>query len=163
MSSFTDPAVRNLDRDSETNSDESVAIRVDSNGQLALFPPEVLGEIFLASIPALGSIEGPRAHFQWDLSHVCRHWRTSALSFPKLWSFLDVEQTQENQYPTSPTLDFMQAYLQRSGQHPLTFRLAYEQETIHGHPFLECLFQHSARWETVRFEAPDLRALEGAG
>ncbi|KAJ7706923.1 hypothetical protein B0H17DRAFT_572757 [Mycena rosella] len=139
MSSPTDPGVR-----------DSAAI-IPSSG--AAFPPEILGEIFLASIPALGRTED-RAHFHWSLSHVCRHWRTSALSFPKLWSFLDLEQTQENEEYTSSSLDFLQAYLQRSGTHPLTFRLAYSQETIHGHPFLECLLQHSARWETVYLEAP---------
>ncbi|KAJ7137867.1 hypothetical protein C8R44DRAFT_766379 [Mycena epipterygia] len=128
--------------------------------QLSSFPAEVLVEVFLASIPPLGS-EGPRAHFPWSLSHVCRHWRSAVLCFPKLWSFLDVEQTQENEENRSPTLDLMETYLKRSGKHPLTFRLVYDAgETIHGHPFLECLLQHSARWGTVHIESPVLLALE---
>ncbi|KAJ6531565.1 hypothetical protein DFH09DRAFT_1370394 [Mycena vulgaris] len=131
-----------------------------NSAHLAAFPSEILGEIFLASIPPLGRSPDPPAHFPWTMSHVCRHWRASALSFPTLWSFLDVEQTQENEENTSPTLDLIKTYLQRSGQHPLTFRLAYAQETIHGHPFLECLFQHSARWETVHFESLALLAVE---
>ncbi|KAJ7772957.1 hypothetical protein DFH07DRAFT_148328 [Mycena maculata] len=128
--------------------------------QLASFAPEVLCEIFLASIPSLGRIDGPRAQFPWEISHVCRHWRHSALALPKLWAFLDLEQTQENEEPDTPDLNLLKTYLERSGKHPLTFRLAYSQETIHGHPFLGCLFQHSMRWRDVCIESPALLAVE---
>ncbi|KAJ6531135.1 hypothetical protein B0H19DRAFT_470850 [Mycena capillaripes] len=124
------------------------------------FPPEILCEIFLASIPALGNSKNLPAYFPWSLSHVCRHWRTSALAFPKLWSFLDIEQTQENQEGRSPTLLLIEAYLARSDQHPLTFRLSYTYETLHYQPFLEYLGQHTARWQTVILESPNLYALE---
>ncbi|KAJ7171934.1 hypothetical protein C8R46DRAFT_1084280 [Mycena filopes] len=128
--------------------------------QLASFPPEILGEIFLASIPTRQNRENLPAYFPWTLSHVCHHWRTSALSFQKLWSFLDVEQTQENEEGGSPAHLLMEAYLERSGQHPLTFRLAYSDDTMHYQSFLECLNNHRARWQDVLIENPDHRALE---
>ncbi|KAJ6501968.1 hypothetical protein C8R45DRAFT_974974 [Mycena sanguinolenta] len=126
----------------------------------ASFPSEVLGEIFLACIPALGNSDNLPAYFPYTISHVCRHWRTSALTFPKLWSFLDVEQTQENQEGDCAELFLMEAYLERSGSHPLTFRLAYACETMHYQTYLECLERHVARWQNVFLEGPDYYALE---
>ncbi|KAJ7481092.1 hypothetical protein B0H11DRAFT_2024156 [Mycena galericulata] len=119
---------------------------------LSSFPAEILGEIFLASIPPLDRTGDPRAFFPWLLSHVCRHWRGSALAFAKLWSFLDLEQTQKNQDRHSASVHRLEVYLQRSGQRHLTFRLAYSPDAIHGHPFLECLLEHSARWKDVHIE-----------
>ncbi|KAJ7029359.1 hypothetical protein C8F04DRAFT_1398445 [Mycena alexandri] len=133
---------------------------MSSSSQSASFPPEILGEIFLASIPVLGNRENRPAYLPWTLSHVCRYWRTSALSFPKLWSFLDVEQTQENEEGGSPAHFLMETYLERSGKHPLTFRLAYSNETMHYQSFLECLNNHCARWRDVVIDSPDHRALE---
>ncbi|KAF8205576.1 hypothetical protein K438DRAFT_1515016, partial [Mycena galopus ATCC 62051] len=52
---------------------------------VASFPCEVLGEIFLECIPTLGNTDNRKAYFPWSLTHVCSHWRMSALSFPKLW------------------------------------------------------------------------------
>ncbi|KAF8205569.1 hypothetical protein K438DRAFT_1964003 [Mycena galopus ATCC 62051] len=136
----------------------------DTNSKLAVssltsFPAEVLGEIFLRCIPVPGNKENLRAYFPWSLTHVCRHWRTSALAFPKLWSFIDVEQTQENQEGDCPEFFLMEAYLERSGNHPLTFRLAYENETMHYETFLEQLEQHAARWFDVYVESPNHYAL----
>ncbi|KAF8205570.1 hypothetical protein K438DRAFT_1964004 [Mycena galopus ATCC 62051] len=137
----------------------------DTNSKLAVssltsFPAEVLGEIFLRCIPIPGNKENLRAYFPWSLTHVCRHWRTVALAFPKLWSFIDIEQTQENEEGNCPEFFLMEAYLKRSGNHPLTFRLAYENETMHYQTFLEELERHAARWFDVSLESPDEYALE---
>ncbi|KAJ7654383.1 hypothetical protein DFH06DRAFT_513105 [Mycena polygramma] len=126
------------------------------------FPAEILGEVFLACIPIPGNRDNLPTYFPWTISHVCHHWRASALAFPKLWSFLEMEQTQENQEPDDAelTLDFMQTYLARSGQHSLTFHLTYTYETLHYQPFLECLGEHTARWQNVSLQSPNLYALE---
>ncbi|KAJ7355904.1 hypothetical protein DFH08DRAFT_933681 [Mycena albidolilacea] len=127
---------------------------------MASFPPEVLGEIFLACIPALDNKDKLPAYFPYRISHVCRHWRTSALASPKLWSFLDVEQTQENEEGNCAELFLMEAYLERSGKHPLTFRLRIAEETMHYQTFLECLERHTARWQDVFLVSPDHYTLE---
>ncbi|KAJ7633038.1 hypothetical protein FB45DRAFT_914215 [Roridomyces roridus] len=51
-------------------------------------PPEILGDIFYSLIPpvVLAGYDVPSACFPWVLTHVCRHWRNSALAFPKLWA-----------------------------------------------------------------------------
>ncbi|KAF8205567.1 hypothetical protein K438DRAFT_1964001 [Mycena galopus ATCC 62051] len=136
----------------------------DTNSKLAVssltsFPTEVLGEIFLRCIPVPGNKENLRAYFPWSLTHVCRHWRTAALAFPKLWSFIDIKQTQENEEGDCPEFFLMEAYLERSGNHPLTFRLAYETETVYYQTFLEQLERHAARWFDVSLESPDEYAL----
>ncbi|KAJ6502008.1 hypothetical protein C8R45DRAFT_1091919 [Mycena sanguinolenta] len=119
--------------------------------------PDILGEIFLECIPPLGNSDDLPAYFPYTLSHVCRHWRAAALSFPKLWSFLDVEQTDENEEGNCAVIE---AYLERSGNHPLTFRLAYAYETINSQTFLECLDRHAARWQNVFLEGPNYSALK---
>ncbi|KAJ7264924.1 hypothetical protein B0H12DRAFT_215252 [Mycena haematopus] len=133
------------------------------NSKGSLLPSEVLGEIFLACIPTIDNSDNLPAYFPYTIGHVCRHWRTSALAFPKLWSFLDVEQTQENEGGDCAELSLMKAYLERSGNHPLTFRLAYENEPMHYQPLLECLKcleEHTARWQNVLLESPNHHALE---
>ncbi|KAJ6515111.1 hypothetical protein C8R47DRAFT_503756 [Mycena vitilis] len=126
------------------------------------FPAEILGEVFLACIPLPGNRDKLPVYFPWTVGHVCHHWRASALAFPKLWSFLEMEQTQENQEPDDAqlTLDFMETYLDRSGTHPLTFHLTYTYETLHYQPFLECLGEHTARWQNVSLQSPNLYCLE---
>ncbi|KAJ7766680.1 hypothetical protein B0H16DRAFT_370146 [Mycena metata] len=119
--------------------------------QLASFPPEILGEIFFASIPVIGNRDGLPAYFPFTLTHVCRHWRASALAFPKLWSFIDVEQTEENQEGDCPEHELMEEYLERSGNHPLTIRLAHSFDTMQDLTYMETLCQYSDRWETVFF------------
>ncbi|KAF7329491.1 F-box domain-containing protein [Mycena kentingensis (nom. inval.)] len=56
---------------------------------IAALPIEVLDAIFLASISARTRPSTGRAPLQ--LAHVCRLWRTVALSQPRLWTSLDIE------------------------------------------------------------------------
>ncbi|KAJ6479284.1 hypothetical protein C8R47DRAFT_613319 [Mycena vitilis] len=69
-------------------------------------PPEILGEIFLYSIPLLQkdhklreksvhehpdwSNDLERAKTPWHLGQICRYWRTVALSLRSLWSVFDL-------------------------------------------------------------------------
>ncbi|KAJ7355901.1 hypothetical protein DFH08DRAFT_510810 [Mycena albidolilacea] len=134
--------------------------RANPRFQMASFPPEILCEIFLACIPAIGNTEGLPAYFPYGITHVCRHWYTTALGFRKLWSFLDVEQTDENQFGDCLEFYVMEEYLERSGEHPLTFRMAYSYDTMHYQTYLECLGDYSERWQSVVLENPNYLALE---
>ncbi|KAJ7685575.1 hypothetical protein DFH06DRAFT_949733, partial [Mycena polygramma] len=50
-------------------------------------PPEIVGEIFLYFVPALGGNHHvPVARSPWRLGHICRYWRSVALSVQSLWS-----------------------------------------------------------------------------
>ncbi|KAJ7685552.1 hypothetical protein DFH06DRAFT_1463559 [Mycena polygramma] len=66
-------------------------------------PPEIIGEIFLNLVPVLGGnhqlprsprygarVEVPVARPPWYLGHICRYWRSVALSVQCLWSVHDL-------------------------------------------------------------------------
>ncbi|KAJ7210216.1 hypothetical protein B0H12DRAFT_958752, partial [Mycena haematopus] len=48
---------------------------------LRRMPPEILGEIFLWTIPALPD----QRYSPWFLTHICCRWREIAVSSPLLW------------------------------------------------------------------------------
>ncbi|KAJ7811620.1 hypothetical protein B0H14DRAFT_1469529 [Mycena olivaceomarginata] len=54
----------------------------------------------------------------------------------------------------------MEEYLERSGEHPLTFRMAYSNDTMHSQTYLDCLGDYSERWQSVVLENPDYLAVE---
>ncbi|KAJ6531156.1 hypothetical protein B0H19DRAFT_1273372 [Mycena capillaripes] len=157
--------------DSEGSSTDRV--RREASVQMASFPPEILCKIFLAAIPHPNNRDGLPAHFSLAISHVCRHWRRTALSFQKLWAFLDVEQPAKEAAcvaETSPLYDLMYSYMERSGDQALTLRLAYacggedgdedesyeetEGVTPYHSFFFEWLSLHSAaRWENIHLES----------
>ncbi|KAF7322238.1 hypothetical protein HMN09_00000600 [Mycena chlorophos] len=116
--------------------------------------PDVIGEILLECIPfaeetrfASGAAHSaePRAMFPISLSHVCREWRQAAVSFKKLWSFLDVDQD------ATDDATRLEVYLARSGQYPLTIILMYpdsDADPTHNHAILGRLLRESSRWKT---------------
>ncbi|KAL4079542.1 hypothetical protein J3A83DRAFT_4368309 [Scleroderma citrinum] len=83
-------------------------------------PPEVLGEIFFHCLPTAPyvtphDVEGPMV-----LTQVCRHWRTIAMSTPRLWSSitLHLDRATNEQYR------FMcEAWLSRAKSIPLAIRV----------------------------------------
>ncbi|KAJ6454279.1 hypothetical protein DFH09DRAFT_889174, partial [Mycena vulgaris] len=51
-------------------------------------PPEILGQIFLYFVPSLHYDSDWKSHrvgLPWKLGHICRLWRTVALSLSQLW------------------------------------------------------------------------------
>nr|GAT42835.1 predicted protein [Mycena chlorophos] len=116
-------------------------------------PADVLGEIMFESIPFAAETRftdryasyspEPRAMLPISLSHVCREWRRAAIGFKKLWSFIDVDQTDDS----DATLAYLDTYLARSGRYPLTIILTYP-AAGHNHTILGRLLRESSRWRT---------------
>ncbi|KAF8875291.1 hypothetical protein BD779DRAFT_214387 [Infundibulicybe gibba] len=80
-------------------------------------PLEILSKIFIYCLPldfVLQNIQRLR------LSSVCGLWRAFALGTPALWASLDIECTET---ALRPPLSAIRAHLQRSGAHPLSFRI----------------------------------------
>ncbi|EPS93713.1 hypothetical protein FOMPIDRAFT_1135667, partial [Fomitopsis schrenkii] len=80
-------------------------------------PPEVLSEIFLHTaerVAALGS-SPPRVRDWIRVTHVCRHWRETALQCTALWSRVDV--------PALP--ERLSEFLSRSKDAPLSMVLSF--------------------------------------
>ncbi|KAJ7145785.1 hypothetical protein C8R44DRAFT_2061 [Mycena epipterygia] len=61
-------------------------------------PPEIVGEVFLYFVPSLhydfrDTTPSRRVERPWKLGHICRLWRTIALSLGQLWSVVDISAT----------------------------------------------------------------------
>ncbi|KAJ7145778.1 hypothetical protein C8R44DRAFT_655707 [Mycena epipterygia] len=61
-------------------------------------PPEIVGEVFLYFVPSLhhdfrDTSPDRRVERPWKLGHICRLWRTIALSLGQLWSVVDISAT----------------------------------------------------------------------
>ncbi|KAK7026119.1 hypothetical protein VNI00_015694 [Paramarasmius palmivorus] len=107
------------------------------------FPTELLCEIFKYLIP-----QRPEDNFGLVLTHVCRHWRETAIGLHFLWTFLDFR---------SPEL--AKEMLKRSGQAPLRIHFkhcysstgASREYHIARMQLLSEALSHSHRLETIEF------------
>ncbi|KAJ7663990.1 hypothetical protein DFH06DRAFT_337725 [Mycena polygramma] len=112
-------------------------------------PPEMLGEIFLWTLPSspdasalLGSNMGASP---WVLTMVSSSWRAVALADPSLWSRISIDYS--IRFPYSPSL--VKAQIQRSQKLNVHF---YGCEDLPSRPQIEMfnlLAQHSSRWERL--------------
>jgi len=127
-------------------------------------PVEALANVFLflrrevLSIHIAGYAEAPPFH-EWIVSatHVCHHWRETALMFPSLWSTMDV---------TRP--EVVDAFTSRSGSLPLHVHVRFEGGRFRrsrGNPdsdltrrahfsFMGNLADHSGRFRTFTMVYP---------
>ncbi|KAK7051271.1 hypothetical protein VNI00_004771 [Paramarasmius palmivorus] len=134
---------------------------------IRLLPQEVLYGIFSACIEPSGIMDTflvqgrpyqkdslDPAKPPWTLAQVSRAWRTAAISYPSLWSYIGI------QLPNSSTSEWhinrmaaqLMLQLQRSQLHSLTVSLRSEYNE--NHPRVDRLLllicSHSARWDTLR-------------
>ncbi|KAJ7589782.1 hypothetical protein C8J56DRAFT_783365 [Mycena floridula] len=142
-------------------------------------PNEILCEIFLSFINenleeghAMNSLNISASH--WAVTHVCREWRRTAVSFPRMWSTVRIaEEDLDGTTGDVVTLHVLGTQLQRSGTHELSVSIACE-DFIPSHPVLQSLLCTSHRWkdfcimiplsnfygfEVLRASLPSLRTL----
>ncbi|KZP25869.1 hypothetical protein FIBSPDRAFT_929068 [Athelia psychrophila] len=109
-------------------------------------PSELLSEILIQGTP----LKYTRASKRCSIiapSHVCRHWRSVALSTPLLWTFILFQCKRKKYIPRE--LDCARAWLSRSGECALAIK-------IHG-PYSDTAFQsamgllipYCMRWRTI--------------
>ncbi|KAF7338176.1 F-box domain-containing protein [Mycena venus] len=98
-------------------------------------PPEILCQIFMASILSQDF------RTRWNLVHVCRKWRTVALSLPALWSCVIIH--------SRSTAHKIEAQLAWSDEAPLDVVLSniWDDSTAH---LLNLITDQSLRWRTAR-------------
>ncbi|KAK0471617.1 hypothetical protein IW261DRAFT_1511530 [Armillaria novae-zelandiae] len=121
-------------------------------------PVEMLGEIFqLAVEEDLGLAEcdvlDVKHSPNWVISHVCRAWRSVALSMPNLWTSVCIEDQSDllmlDDVPfTDNKATLLQEYLAHSGQYPLRVTLSSSYD-IRKH--LEILLPHFDRCTDLSF------------
>ncbi|PPQ93784.1 hypothetical protein CVT25_013493 [Psilocybe cyanescens] len=115
-------------------------------------PTELLVEIFLHVVeePTDPVHNSP----PWILGHICRRWRSIALSTPKLWVALPPLYLGTTKNPQLKLkMDSLTALLARSSGNKLSFYLSKQR----GAPcaddvILSLLLEHSNRWERISFD-----------
>ncbi|KAK7437860.1 hypothetical protein VKT23_018297 [Stygiomarasmius scandens] len=130
-------------------------------------PSELLIDIFLLCFPSISRdylqdlenerIEPDYPHVALQLSHVCGHWRTLALSTSRLWSQLIIlvsgSEGLETPLSTSTLLEWTRHYLKYSRDQPLEIVLRtpnYSQKQREFfQPLIDLLLQESRRWKRV--------------
>ncbi|KAK0209563.1 hypothetical protein IW262DRAFT_1498362 [Armillaria fumosa] len=129
-----------------------------SDSVVSFLPVEMLCEIFqlaadgdldLAECDVLDIKHSPN----WVISHVCRAWRSVALSMPNLWTYVCIEDDSDllmlDDVPfTDNRATLLQEYLARSGQYSLRVTLSSSYD-IQKH--LEILLPHFDRCTDLRF------------
>ncbi|PBK90577.1 hypothetical protein ARMGADRAFT_1166906 [Armillaria gallica] len=129
-----------------------------NDSAVSSLPVEMLGEIFQLAVDGdLGSAEcdvlDVKHSPNWVISHVCRAWRSVALSMPNLWTFICIEDDSDllmlDGVPfTDNRATLLREYLARSSQHPLRITLSSSYD-IQKH--LEILLPHFDRCTDVSF------------
>ncbi|KAF9046929.1 hypothetical protein BDZ89DRAFT_65871 [Hymenopellis radicata] len=138
-------------------------------------PRDILAEIFFACTPIAG--EDDRIHFRyspefdtlyprnhpWNLSHVCRAWRETALSLPRLWSTIYLNFEHYQTLPHRQCIFMSTLLFARSANLDLSITLASDERSIVGHPLTGCLAESTTRWRTFhcRISTASLESFSG--
>ncbi|KAJ6589391.1 hypothetical protein B0H19DRAFT_1103753 [Mycena capillaripes] len=146
-----------LSQETTTRLEESFSTRRATNTYPVLtLPPEIVAEIFLNFIPTypesaslLGSLSPV------VLCQICRHWRAIALSTPTLWRAIRIDIHNSRSDKTLPAqLEFVKAWLSRSGECSLSINLSDFSNLPLGNQFLQTLLLHCSRWEHADLLVP---------
>ncbi|KAJ3501654.1 hypothetical protein NMY22_g18851 [Coprinellus aureogranulatus] len=92
---------------------EMLALKTCHNAAtfICRLPVEILSNVFLLVQALDKRSSGTRRRYTWIwTSHVCRHWRSTAIDCPTLWTFLDFSRSTE----------FLERSLERSRNAPLS-------------------------------------------
>ncbi|KAF7347261.1 F-box domain-containing protein [Mycena venus] len=146
-------AVLSQQRDESKEKIRRHAIMISS---LRHFPPEILGRIFLLTLPPTDEIKKLAASENgfgigaspWVLTRVCSRWRKISLSFPFLWSNVilpPLDVSKRRPYP----LDMLNTQLMRSGNVPLSIVVQNPEDLPQD--VLTALLSSSSRWESLTF------------
>ncbi|KAJ7641383.1 hypothetical protein FB45DRAFT_900067 [Roridomyces roridus] len=125
-------------------------------------PPEIMEVIFVFCLP--DDKDGPpvpnSSLAPLILSNVCTHWRTIALSAPRLWSSIRVNLRTKN---LENSLSLLECWLSRARSRPLSVAVVYlnYEENPSPEALIQTLKHSSAHWNDVRLELPfkDLQRL----
>ncbi|KAJ7152101.1 hypothetical protein C8R46DRAFT_1197820 [Mycena filopes] len=123
---------------------------------LRRFPSELLCEIFTAALPPRRPDDAQTVlNPPWYLGHISKFWRDTALTYPPLWSSIDVLKSVRG---TQPSLPALQTQLRRSGNASLALNFrwrVYDEDSSNasdGTVLLDALVHHSDRWFSARFD-----------
>ncbi|KAJ7218737.1 hypothetical protein C8J57DRAFT_1198931 [Mycena rebaudengoi] len=118
-------------------------------------PPEILGEIFLMTLPSQEDVLSDEASCvdssPWLVGRICSRWREIALALPELWTTILINDYDGSNAHPSLLLRRVKILLHRSANQSLHIYLAPPSYgSIISPEVLEILVDSSPRWETVQ-------------
>ncbi|KAF7970720.1 hypothetical protein HWV62_23210 [Athelia sp. TMB] len=84
-------------------------------------PPEIWSDIFTRCLPDAAHVTIDYAHAPLLFMQICRHWRSIALSTPRLWTYLTVRA--RNEAIPEPSSLLVKEWLSRAGSLPLSIKV----------------------------------------
>ncbi|CAA7264343.1 unnamed protein product [Cyclocybe aegerita] len=142
-----------------------------------IFSPELVSLIFTFSVhegeeAQIPEQRGCRRRLRQNgprmpivLSAVCRRWRDISFSTPQLWTSIFIKFDEADSAPTQQArANFVQEWLSRSGQLPLSIAIAFDTIVVSGrskldsesmfYPIVEIINKCSSRWRTLDVQVP---------
>ncbi|KAJ7737091.1 hypothetical protein B0H16DRAFT_1891740 [Mycena metata] len=116
-------------------------------------PPELLGHIFLCTLP--GAVEALKrgridmADSPWLLTQISSHWRAVALSIPSLWSNISIDYMESFHNASTYSLPLVETQIQRSRELRIHFYGCEEMDATPQTAMLQLLSHHSLRWRDL--------------
>ncbi|KAJ7705294.1 hypothetical protein B0H17DRAFT_1192999 [Mycena rosella] len=121
-------------------------------------PSEITSEIFIHCL--FDTRARPNfAEAPLLLCNICSHWRTIAILTPALWS--SIELGFKFSLFGSNLIDLLGIWLSRTGSHPLSLSLCYDEYTVTKrrqeiNRLIKVLMRHSHQWADVELRLPDV-------
>ncbi|KAJ7730705.1 hypothetical protein DFH07DRAFT_1065961 [Mycena maculata] len=135
--------------------DEFVAAHLALVSSVRRVPTDIMQEIFVASLPSGQNSTITEQDAPLLLCHICRAWRSLALSTPRLWASLHISVPYGDRI--SSMNNVVNEWLSRSGILPLSISVAFIPRVPDSAPtsmLLNTLVNFSSRWEHIRFRFP---------
>ena len=131
-----------------------------TQSHILALPTEILCLVFwLACCPTRSPLEHAAenlsAYMEVQISHVCRHWRSSSLNYSRLWATIAYDRNHVK-ISNRQVLSHLKTYLRRAGGHLLDARIALlEFYPMHiAQSMLELLLENSLTWHRIFIYAP---------
>ncbi|KZP08566.1 hypothetical protein FIBSPDRAFT_1052313 [Athelia psychrophila] len=115
------------------------------------FPHELLAEILLLCA-SLRYDSVTKRNYALFPSHVCRHWRSTALSTPALWTFILFQCEREADIIRES--DCARVWLSRSAQRPLSIEVVAGVSKACSEAALRVVTPHCTRWKAITSVLP---------
>lgn len=107
-------------------------------------PNETLSHIFELAVHIDNLEPWRRPRFPRDLVRVSRQWRRVAMSSPRLWTNIAIDEGQES-------LSLLESYILNSKQTPLDIRLFFNTKKFQPLPYVSLVTPHIHRWRSFDF------------
>ncbi|RDB14622.1 hypothetical protein Hypma_016506 [Hypsizygus marmoreus] len=128
----------------KNNSQTARARPASSKPHVTSLPPEILGEIFIHTLPS-EAYPFPEVDVSpMLLCQVCRYWKLTALSLARLWSSFTCHVGIDTR---CSHIELFKLWLDRSRQHPLALSFRPAQGS---RPMMEVLLANAHRWRAIR-------------